>query len=101
MKASSPYDVLKVMGTNGWNYDISPEMVVARMQEWDNRFGLVLHGAGFDWFEASFRRQPANMLEFAKEVYEFCPDVVDQGTGTVEALAAEMKRTNIVFLWWD
>jgi hypothetical protein len=41
------------------------------------------------------------MLEFAKEVYQFCPDVVDQGTETVEALASERKRTNRVYLWWD
>ena len=38
---------------------------------------------------------------FAREVYAFCPDVVDQGTETVEALAAEMKQENTVYLWWD
>ncbi len=76
-------------------------MVIARLKKWDAEFGLVLSGVGFDWMEAQFQRQPANMLEFAKEVYAFCPDVVDQGTETVEALAKEMKRTNTLFLWWD
>ena len=101
LKASDPYDRLRIMGTNGWNYDISPEVVIARLKKWDAEFGLVLSGVGFDWMEAQFRRQPANMLEYAKEVYAFCPDVVDQGTGTVEGLAADMKRTNTLFLWWD
>jgi hypothetical protein len=101
LKASGFSEVLKVMGTNGWNYNISPEMVIARVEKWDARYGLVLRGAGFDWFEAEFLRPPQTMLEFAKEVYEFCPDVVDQGTGTVEALATEMKRDNTVYLWWD
>jgi hypothetical protein len=101
LKASSPYDILEVMGTNGGNYNISCSMVIARVKEWYERFGLVLRGAGMDWLEASFEQQPPNMLEFAKEVYEFCPDVVDQGTVTVEALADEMKRTNSVYLWWD
>jgi hypothetical protein len=41
------------------------------------------------------------MVAFAREVYAFCPDVVDQGTGAVEALAAEMSRTNTLYLWWD
>lgn len=101
LKASSPYAALEAMGTNGWNYDLGPETVIARVRQWDERFGLILRGAGFDWLEAEFRRQPQDMLEFAKEIYEFCPDVVDQGTETVEALAAEMKRTNAVYLWWD
>ena len=26
---------------------------------------------------------------------------IDQGTGTVEALAAEMKKTRTLHLWWD
>jgi hypothetical protein len=101
MKVSGFPEVLQVMGTNGWNYDISPEMVIKKLKEWDNRFGLILIGAGFDWFEAEFQRTPQNMMDFAKEVYEFCPDVVDQGTGTVEALASEMRDSNTVYLWWD
>jgi hypothetical protein len=101
LKASELSDVLKAMGTNGWNYDISPAMVIKRVKQWDERFGLVLRGAGFDWFEAEFLRPPEDMLQFAHEVYAFCPDVVEQGTETVEALAAEMKRLNLVYLWWD
>jgi hypothetical protein len=41
------------------------------------------------------------MLAFAREVYQFCRDVVEQGTETVEKLAAEMKRSNRMYLWWD
>lgn len=101
LTTSDPYKALEVMGTNGWNYDISPEKVIARLKQWNKRFGLELRGVGFDWLEAEFRRSPADMVAFAKEVYEFCPDVVEQGTGTVEALADEMKRANSVYLWWD
>lgn len=101
LKAASFADVLRVMGTNGWNYDIGPDKIIARLQLWDQRYGIVLRGAGFDWLEAAFQREPPDMAAFAKEVYEFCPDVVEQGTGTVEALVAEMKRTQTVYLWWD
>jgi hypothetical protein len=101
LKASDPYDMLRTMGTNGWNYHISPDMVIARLKEWDARFGITLHGVGFDWLEFQFKHRPESMLEYAQEVYRFCPDIVEQGTGTVEALAREMRRTNMVFLWWD
>lgn len=54
---------------------------------------------GFD--EAVFKKTPADMDAFAREVYEFCPDVVDQGVGTVHALAREMRKTGALYLWWD
>jgi len=40
-------------------------------------------------------------LTFAKEMYKVCPDIVDQGTGSIEALAEEMKKTKRLFFWWD
>jgi hypothetical protein len=98
---TDPYALLRVMGTNGWNYNISPDSIVVRLQRWDAAFGLDLQGVGFDWLEAEFRRLPPDMMAFAKEIYEFCPDVVDQGTETVEALAKEMRRSNRLYLWWD
>ncbi len=92
LKTSDPYDMLRTMGTNGWNYDISPEMVIARLKEWDRKFGIAIHGVGFDWVEGEFKSQPSDMPGFANEVYKFCPDVVDQGTETVAALAAHMAE---------
>jgi len=79
------------MGTNGWDYDISPKMVIKRIEVWDEQYGRVLVGAGFDWFEAKLQRLPTDIMEFENEVYEFCPDVVEQGTGSVKKLANEMK----------
>ena len=57
--------------------------------------------ADFDFVEAVFVKQPAGMDAFAREVYEFCPDVVEQGVGTVKALADEMRRSGTLYLWWD
>lgn len=101
MAAQTLHDVVAAVGTAGWNYDLGPEAVAKRLREWDTRYGLLLVGAGDDWFEAEFVRRPTDMPGFAREVYDFCPDVVDQGTGTVEALGAEMERENVVYLWWD
>ncbi len=99
--AGEKFDFLKLRSTNGWNYDLSPEQIRSRLQDWDRRYGLKLVGADFDWVQADFVRQPTDMVAFAKEVYTFCPDVVDQGTETVERLAAEMQKTNSLYLWWD
>jgi hypothetical protein len=101
MKAADMYAVIAALGTNGWNYDIGPKHIIERLKDWDRRYGLTLTGAGFDWLGAEFVHPPADMPAFAAEVYRFCPDVVDQGTETVEALGEEMRRTNSVYLWWD
>jgi hypothetical protein len=101
MKTTNPYDYLAVVRTDGINYDLEHAQVLARYREWADRFGLSLVGAGQDWLEAEFSSQPSDWLAFAREVYEFCPDVVEQGTNDVETLAQEMRSTNTLYLWWD
>jgi hypothetical protein len=101
MKGSDQFDIVKLRRTDGINLDIEHEKVVARLKEWDASYGLKIIGANQDWVQAEFLRQPTDMLAFAREVYEFCPDVVDQGVESVDALAREMKTTNTVYLWWD
>lgn len=101
LKSADAYDYFAIVRTNGINYDLDHPSVLARYRSWDQKYGLKLVGAGFDWLEAEFVGAPDNWEVFAGEVYEFCPDVVDQGAGDVEALAQEMKRTDTVYLWWD
>lgn len=101
LKTTDQFEALRVMGTNGWNYDISPDSVIARLKQWDAEFGLAVRGAGFDWVEAVLERPPSDMRGFAESVYAFCPDVVEQGTQTVAALAEEMRRAGTLYLWWD
>jgi len=40
-------------------------------------------------------------MELAKEQYIFCNDIVDQGVGTVSALAATLLDSNYWYFWWD
>ncbi len=101
MKTDDRFEILRVMQTGGYNYDIMPKDVQERLHDWDGRFGIEIIGAGPDWAQMEFKGRPDDMEAFAKEVYEFCPDIVDQGTGSVEALAKEMSDTNTIFLWWD
>ncbi|MEO0424066.1 MAG: DUF4253 domain-containing protein [Pseudomonadota bacterium] len=101
LKGGDPYDYLALVRTNGINYDLTHETVLERYREWDERYGFRLTGAGRDWLDATFTQPPEDWLAFAQEVDEFCPDLVDQGTGDVAALAKEMRRANSLYLWWD
>lgn len=95
------YGYLALVRTDGINHDLDHDQVMERYRQWDARYGLRLVGAGQDWLEAELVKPPADWQAFAKEVYAFCPDVVDQGTGDISALASEMRASRRVFLWWD
>ncbi|MBO9155074.1 DUF4253 domain-containing protein [Chitinophaga sp. GCM10012297] len=101
LKSTDQFDILKCQATDGINYDIETDSVIKKLREWNERYPFEITGADRDWVSAKFIEAPADFHAFAKEVYAFCPDVVDQGTGTVEALAEEMKTGNWLYLWWD
>ena len=60
----------------------------------------MLTGIGFDTLEGFFTAPVANPDSLAKLMYQFCPDIVDQGTETLGALASELRKGNLYF-WWD
>jgi Domain of unknown function (DUF4253) len=101
IKGNDQFEILRIMKTHASSLGIDNSMVVAKLKQWDSEFGLVITGAGVDWLQANFAKQPEQMRTFAKEAYKFCQDIVEQGTGTIDALGEEMARTNVLYLWWD
>jgi hypothetical protein len=95
------YEVLKLMGTNGWNYGVGPDSVIAWLRTLESDHPFVLTGIGFDWVEGHFRSAVRDADALARRFYAFCPDVVEQGTGTVEALAREFIESQRLYCWWD
>lgn len=94
-------EYLKIIRTSGINNDLTAEDVLKKYIEWKSVYDLKLLGAGRDWLEAKIVNDNVNWTDFANKVYKFCPDVVDQGTGTVEELKSEMRKLTTLYLWWD
>lgn len=101
LKGSDQYEILRIMHTDGDEYGIANQDVIDRLREWEKMFSFDIIGADSDWVEIEFKTLPRDLKAFAEDVYEFSPDAVDQGPGTVEGLIREIKRTNKLFLWWD
>ncbi|WP_423410151.1 DUF4253 domain-containing protein [Heyndrickxia sp. MSNUG] len=97
------FDILKIQQTNGENYDISNNDVVVKLKEWHKRYCFTIIGADYDWVEVDFSEFPTSndLRPFAKELYEFCPDIVDQGTGSIDGFIEELKEYRRLVLWWD
>lgn len=101
LKTTDKYTVLKQIATDGINWDITNDSLISIIKTFDKKYSLELIGASGDWCEFLIHNEPKSWTQFAKEVYKVCPDVVDQGTGTVQALADEMKKTKRLYFWWD
>lgn len=101
LKTTDKYAVLKQIATDGINYDITNDSLISIIKKFDRKYSLELIGASGDWCEFIIHNEPKNWTQFAKEAYKVCPDIVDQGTTTIKALADEMKKTKRLYFWWD
>ena len=100
LPTTDKYAVMAAMETNGDNYEIGPSGVIAWMKELEAEQPFVLTGIGFDYMEGHFTTPVKDPGGLAIRMYQFCPDIVDQGVGTVEKLAAELQNGSLYF-WWD
>ncbi|HSB33052.1 MAG TPA: DUF4253 domain-containing protein [Nitrospirota bacterium] len=101
IKGTDQYEILRIMHTNGNQFDISNEDLIERLKEWEKVTPFTIIGADGDWVELEFRTPPKDLKAFAEDVYEFSPEAVEQGAGSVEELMKEIRKTNRLFLSWD
>jgi hypothetical protein len=88
----------------GCNYDVEPADHVAVLKRWHERYGAELVVLGPDTLELWVPRPPTDpdeALAVADEQYSYCLDVVEQGVGTLDALAAVQVPSRRWFFWWD
>lgn len=87
----------------GWNACPWPHEHVAAFRHWTERYGLRLVGMSHDTLYLRATRKPKTReeaLELAREQYDYCPDLVDQGVPLRE-LAAGLMANDWWFFWWD
>jgi ankyrin repeat protein len=94
-------EVLLGMQTNGANYELMPKDIVKWLENLEKEQPFRLTGAAFDWCEGDFIGPIKNSRQLAKKMYEFCPDIVDQGVGSVASLAKELNKSQKFYFWWD
>ena len=101
IKGNEELDILRYRRTDGINYGLDSEDVLKKVSEWDALFTVSVIGCERDWLHLEFEKLPNDLTAFANEVYEFCPDSVDQGVGSIEELEKAIISMRGVWLWWD
>ena len=95
------FDMLRIAQSDAINFGMETEDLVRKLQEYDAQYGIDIFHAETDTIEFALRSMPEDLSAFCQDLYKFCPDIVDQGVGTVEKLEQEVAKSHAVFLWWD
>ncbi len=101
VSTTDPAEIVRIRGTSGGNYDIDNDSVVVLVSDWSRRLGFRIQGAGDDWVEGALPADHVNFDSLAVTLNAVCPDVVTQGTGSVEDLARELQSSHMLYCWWD
>ena len=98
-----PWEVFAYLPFGGWNQCPDTPGLMAAAKAWYEAYGAVpavlTHNSV--QFAVPAPADPDRALSLAWEQYAWCPDIVDQGCGTVEALAAILRQSTVWFFWWD
>ena len=101
VKVADQFELIKFAQTDGVNYNVSNDMIVEKLKKWNEESPFVIITADMDRIEADFIQLPKDMTAFARDMYEFCPDVIDQGAESEEELINYFKTEKGFWLWWD
>ncbi len=101
IKGSNELDIVKWRQTNGVNHRLENKDVISKLEQWKKQNDFILTEVAQDWLQLYYTDSTPNFDTFANEVYEFCTDIVDQGTGDLATLIKELKQMKGVYLWWD
>ena len=87
-----------------WNACPPPEYHVAALRSWRDRYDAELVGLSGDVMNLRVAKRPdtrTEALALAREHYDYCNDVLDQGLGTLSRLAASLMADDWWYFWWD
>jgi hypothetical protein len=96
--------VLQIVNYGDWNASPPVREHVAVNNYWNERYGAEIVCLSSDILEMHVGRRPANReeaLALAREQYLYCSDIVEQGAGTIQELAAGLMASDAWFFWWD
>jgi hypothetical protein len=104
LPTTAGWEVPLILRSGGWNECPVPMVHAATLRDWHEEYGAELVALTGDVIEMTVSRPPADRdtaMALAEQQYLYCGDVVWQGTGTIEGLAAAVLDAPIWYFWWD
>jgi hypothetical protein len=102
--AEHPWQVIQTLGFGGFNECPRPSRLAALFREWQDQYGAYPAAVTNNVIECFVDRPPRSRKkarELAAAQWVLCEDIVMQGMGSVERLAALVWRSPNWYFWWD
>ena len=101
IEGSDPFKIIEQIGTNGVNYDVYNTDIIRQLKAWDAEVDFKFIVIDVARIHAYMNTLPNDLTKFTEDVYEFCPDVIDQGYSEMEEMMSDYKENKYFWLWWD
>lgn len=104
LPAAEPWMAPCYLKAGGWNEMPGPAEQAAMFRHWAGQYGAVVACISDDVIEFTVARPPRtreDAMALARQQYVYCADIVDQGVGSLEALAATLLGAGAWYFWWD
>ena len=95
------YDILRLARTDAVNHGMMTDDLIEWFKANEPEISFDILQASTDTIFGSVLRGPKNMDRFVEKLYEFCPDIVDQGSGNKDDLRGMIGEHRMLYLWWD
>lgn len=101
--ADNPWEIFAYLPFGGWNDCPDTRGMMAAAKTWYERYGAMPAVVMCDTLQFAVPEpiDETQALPLAWEQYAWCPDIVEQGCGSVDALAAGLRKSTVWFFWWD
>lgn len=100
-KGEDQFAILNIARSDAVNYDMGTDDLIKKLRQYDKDYGIQIFHAETDTIEFTLNSLPKDTMAFARALYKFCPDIVDQGVGSVDKLEDSIRKYQQVYLWWD
>lgn len=99
----NPWEVFAYLPFGGWNACPEASEIMAVAKYWYEKYGAVPVVITSDVLEFSVSEpvSESDAMALAEEQFYFCNDIVDQGVGTIGALADTLRQSKVWYFWWD
>ena len=89
---NDPFAAVRAAETSAPNFDLDNDEIIDQLTKWQSLCSFVVKSAEGDQIQIEFTTLPKDMDAFAQDLYKFCPDLVDQGTGCVHEMLESLEE---------
>jgi hypothetical protein len=104
LRVAAPWEVFARLNWGGWNDCPFPAEHCAMQRYWALQYGAEVVSVTGDIVQCVVKTPPTDReksLHLAREQSIYCYDIVQQGVGSIAALAAGLLDSRFWYFWWD